>query len=311
MAVTLCVALGSPLLSTASRGLWSHTGGLLPSALAVALALWLPRLPRIGTLVALGSACAWAVLCRPTHLITGFAIAAYLVRYRPRDLLVFVLSGLTWAAAFAGYFLSTRGTPAPTYFLETDLAGSRIFEALAGHLVSPSRGLIVYCPWLLLCVLVALSRRAGADERGWLPVAMLACAAHLAVISRVNAWHGGSAYGPRLWTDLLPWFAVIASVALARLGLGGSQAAGPRAPAAARWLRWALVAALAWSCAVHGVGAFSQRSWNWNGIATSRSARFERAWDWRQAQFLSPWLAIPEEVDPQEIPRSTRPSRRE
>lgn len=297
MMVTLGVALGSPLLSTASRGLWSHTGGLLPAATAVAVALWLPRLPRPPATLALGSLCAWAMVCRPTFAVTAAAIGLYLLRRRPRNLVLFLGSGLAWATAFAAYFLSTRATLAPTYFFRTDLSGSRLSEALVGQLVSPSRGLLVYCPWLLLCFLLTVPRRVVVEDRIWLQACVGVGIAHWLLISRLNAWHAGSAYGPRLWTDLLPWFAVLASLAAAQLGFGRSEPAGKSKLGERMWVRLTLALAFVWSIAAHGVGAFSQRSWDWNGVAASREERYERAWNWRQAQFLSPWLSIPENLD--------------
>lgn len=299
MLITLGVALGSPLLSTASRGLWSHTGGLVPAATAVAVALWMPQLPRPAATLALGSLCAWAIVCRPTFVVTAVAIAFYLLRRRPRDLILCLVSALAWTTAFAAYFFSTRAELAPTYFLRTDLSGSRLSEAILGQLVSPSRGLIVYCPWVILCGLLALPRRIFAEDRIWLQACVGTGIAHWLLISRLNAWHAGSAYGPRLWTDLLPWFAILASLAAAQLGFGRSKSAGgSKLGEGERGLAYlTLAVAFAWSIAVHGVGAFSQRSWDWNGVAASRVERYDRAWDWRQAQFLSPWLSMPKDVD--------------
>src|SRR5262249_53343249 len=133
-------------------------------------------------------------------------------------LLVFtVLAGGLWAAALVlvsrAYFGSNLP---PTVYTAGTIDGKDVLNRFAWLMVSPSRGLLVFCPYLVVIgVLLAGCRRHLTDSGLLLPAA-LAVLTHTAVFAAYSGWHGGSSYGPRYFCDVLPWFALAAA-----MGVGG------------------------------------------------------------------------------------------
>ena len=154
--------------------------------------------------------------------------------------------------------------------------------ALAGNLVSPARGLFIFCPLVVLSVAGVVVRwRAGELTAFWKALAVIPIL-HWIVVSAFKHWWGGDSYGPRFFTDLMPIFAVLALPAvevLARWVAGwrhppskdGSVAhpvAEAGAGAATTPMRpWRgvvmglTVAALVWSVGVNAEGAILRSAW--------------------------------------------------
>jgi hypothetical protein len=118
-------------------------------------------------------------------------------------------------------------------------------------LLSPSRGLLVFSPFLVLAVPGAVRawRRPGWEVLRPLSVAV---ATVLLLDSFWFDWWGGWSYGPRRLTDLAPALTVLAAPAMAWAWDG----AGRRA---------LLLGAVAWSVALQALGAFAYDVDGWNG----------------------------------------------
>lgn len=79
-------------------------------------------------------------------------------------------------------------------------------------LISPYRGLWVFCPVLLLAVPGAIAMARSRWHRPWLVAGALAIASTLLLVSTFNGWHGGSATGPRYLITTLPFWIIIAAM---------------------------------------------------------------------------------------------------
>jgi hypothetical protein len=178
--------------------------------------------------------------------------------------------------------------------------------ALAGNLVSPARGLLIFCPLVVLSVAGVVVRwRAGELTAFWKALAVLPVL-HWIVISAFKHWWGGDSYGPRFFTDLVPVFVVLALPAVevlagwlapaaaetgpevetgAEVGAGVGPAGGG---ARLRWRR-ALVAltivALVWSVGVEAQGAILRSAWCWNNEPVDVDAHPSNLWNWSDPQF--------------------------
>jgi hypothetical protein len=103
------------------------------------------------------------------------------------------------------------GSAFETGYSATSHGFSQPFQiGLGGLLLSPSRGLLWYVPWVVLAVpgLVKLSRRDGA-------LALCCGGAILALLllhAPWSAWHGGWTFGPRFLVPSLPLLAVPAAL---------------------------------------------------------------------------------------------------
>jgi hypothetical protein len=150
----------------------------------------------------------------------------------------------------------------PAYFLPTRLepGDGHFFEALAGNLISPARGLLVYSPVLVL----AVARPATPEERLFAAVPVL----HWIVISTFPHWWGGDCYGARFFTDVLPYFAWFLAPVLAV----------PR--------RRVAIALAVLSVLIHFRGATAVATHQWNDGPPTVDQDPRRLWDWADPPFL-------------------------
>lgn len=264
--VATVTALGTAVLSTFSRGLWSQTWAVLLIAIAWFLAL------RRSSAVVVGSLLAWAYFTRPTSAIAAVAIVLFLaLERRRRDAIVASLAGAVWLVGFVVWSRASFGTSLPPYYQPTRLGRVSAVVALGGNLVSPSRGLVVFSPviaWAIVAGAIFLFR---ARRRSLGFAALVACLGHLALLSSFEHWWGGASYGPRLASDLVP-SAVVLAIWTLRAG-------------ASRLLPAALGAL---SMAMNVPGAVFESTWRWSEMGTSVEER--EMWSWSRAQFLAPFV---------------------
>lgn len=275
LAGTVAFGLGSPMWSTASRALWQH-GPMILFVLA-AMALLLRGQDRPASVKWAGAALAAAYLMRPAAAIPVLVFTAFVAwRHRaclPGYLACAAVVGLPWLA----FNWLTMGWILPPYYLVATGGDGPAADGLAGVLVSPGRGLFVYAPVLLLApwgfVLAWTTERACRP----LHLAFAACAlGGIAVVAQWPIWWGGHCYGPRLLSDVLPYFGFYAGYALHRMLHAGWA---PAASAAA------LIAA---SLAMNAPGALNGGTLRWNAVPDDVDRNPGRLWDWRSPPFLAP-----------------------
>ena len=232
---------------------------------------------------ALIGTCLFGVLFVRAHgVLSAAAIGAYLLLHHRRTLVFTVLAGGLWSAALVLLSLHHFGTPTPPSVYAPDtIDGRDVADRFFWLMLSPSRGLLVYCPYLAAFGVVLVAFRRHLTDTGLLLPAGLAVAAHTAVFSCYNGWHAGSSYGPRYFADVLPWF-VLASAVACR-GLLNSWAAGERRRVVLAVA--ALAIGFAWGGWVHGRGANSVKAWLWNERAKAVGQE-GAVKEWRHPQFL-------------------------
>ena len=197
--------MGTSLASTTSTALWSHDFAVLFAVIAIDAAVADRRdgAYRRWTIVAPALFLAYA--CRPTMaLLAPFLILFVAADNRRAALRAGLLLSLL-GGAFAAFSQHEFGQWLPDYYLPQRLGGDTFWLALYGNLASPSRGLLIYSPFILL---VWLCRPAAVRDfglgRAWLLIALGWPVAHLLVISRFPHWWAGASFGARLMTDALP-----------------------------------------------------------------------------------------------------------
>ena len=111
--VALASTLGTQVWSTASRGLWSHTWGLLLLGWVIVRLFSESKGMSPGKAVVLGSATAWLYCIRPTFLVSVVAIAVYCAfRWRRRSF-PFIASLSAWLLVFLGLSMALFGAFVP------------------------------------------------------------------------------------------------------------------------------------------------------------------------------------------------------
>lgn len=285
--LALAFAFGSALLSTCSRAVWSDTFGVLLLAGALCLVWGLPRTGRVPgrRWAAIASLLAWTVYCKPPYALSVVAVSLWVVWRHPRGLPAYALAGMAWAALFSGhskllwdhwlppyYSASTVGGATSGWTTEVDFLGG-----MTGVLFSPSRGLLIFNPWIVLAaVLVAVRWRHIAR-----PDLVALCIAGIAGQVVLHAfwpnWMGGYSFGARLMAGALPWTMFLCAETLA--GFPGGVL--PR-----RWAVGVVAVALA-GCALHLPGGWSWKAWHWNNrLGPTFDSAHAAVWDWRNPQFL-------------------------
>lgn len=291
-AIALAAGLATPLWSSAAQALWSHGAG----ALCLALAFLFDEededagAPRAAAAAARaagsGAAFALAAACRP--LLACFAAGAVVAMLaeprRRRRLPAFLGAALAVAAGMAAYNVSAFGSLAGgtarlespevhrmAHGVSSAWAGNPL-EGLAGVLVSPSRGLMVFMPIVFFAVVGAARAWRGRSAARWRLV--VPTTGFVLAWSSYAVWWGGHSYGPRYAADLALPLALLAAAALE----------APSVWRRSRASRAAVAAALAWSVGVQALGAFAYPRGEWNGRPADVDLAHERLWDWRDSQ---------------------------
>jgi hypothetical protein len=238
------LAFGTGTWSISSQQLWLHA----VAELLCALSLWLMAgEPRERRIVAAGACIALIGCNRPADaaLVAGLAVMA-LAWASPRQWWLLGAAGaipviltLSYNFVLFGHYLGGWGAAGVAY-----LRVSTIGEGLAGQLYSPTRGLFVFAPFLLLApvgIWVSLRQR-----RELIATVALTCGVvgHLLIYS-VTDWRAGWSYGPRYVLDAVPILIWLLAPALAQLHAAG---------------RAAFVVLVAFSIWVQYVGAFHYNS---------------------------------------------------
>jgi len=267
---TVGYAFGTTVWSISAQQIWMHG----PAQLFVALGAYLLLRGRGSTRA--GFALGFAALIRP---VEAFVAALGILRARRGGYaLRYVLWGFPAAAFLATYYVLAFGGPRQSY---AGLTWSLPPPGWLGLLVSPSRGLFVYSPFLVFGVAgFAMAWRARDESARTVRDLSLATFAIYATYALFDGWFGGWAYGPRYLGDALPLLTLGAAFAFDRGALRTIAS------------RVALAATLAWSVAINFAGAgwyyFFWNGYHWD-VTPSIDLTSYRVWDWSDPQW---WFVV-------------------
>ena len=125
-----------------------------------------------------------------------------------------------------------------------------MMHGLAGLLLSPSRGLLVFSPFLAMSLWGAVLAWRRAEFASLRPIT-LATVLLLAVESRWFDWWGGWGFGYRRIVDLVPMLVVLIAPTMGWVG-------------EASWRRVVFGAFVSWSVCVQVLGAYAYDLDGWN-----------------------------------------------
>ena len=282
--VAIGFGLGTGMWPTVSQTLWQHASAVWSAAAAIWLWTRKEDGPRGVVLFAvLGALLGWSLSARMQLLpMIGILSAGMLIRASRKERLACVAALLVPLAVFAVLNVRWFGHPlgALPQFEQPNLVIHRQWHTwqwpwpgIAGLLLSPSRGLIVFSP----IVLIALGARAAPRDRSILRWSAGAAAAQLLLYSSYSVWWGGHTYGPRYALDLLPALLPAAAIGAARV----AQATLP--------VRLLAAAGLAWSILTAATGAFCYPHDQWNTDPVSVDRVHERLWELDDSQIFRCW----------------------
>ena len=290
--VALSGVLGTQVWSTASRGLWSHTWGTLLLGCVVLTLVTQEKGNRPLNPILLATLLSWTYFVRPTNSVSILAITVYILIFHRTLFIRYAGTGAAWFAAFVAYSLHNFGQIVPRYYRGYPLRLGSFWTAVAGNLISPSRGLFVFVPVLMFVIYLLARYWRKLPLPRLVVLALAAAAGHLVLVSCVDAWWAGHSYGPRYLTDMVPWFVLLGILGVtAMLDSHGE----PRTQSRSFGFRIELVVAgilLLLSVLIHGHGAFSHAARMWNVKPVDVDQQPARVWDWRRPQFLAGLLPV-------------------
>lgn len=269
LAAALVFTLGTAAFST-SQALWQHPVALLFLALALSAmeratgGINVDGADARGRDAFLAGACLALAAAARTAAIPMIAVLfVFLLRRVSGQRLRAVLGALGPALAVALFNTALFGAP----WRFGPATSGRFFaefpSSLAGLLISPARGLLIFTPVALVAAMGL--QRAGRTS----PFARALAAAavtHLFFVSLWNEWHGGESFGPRLLADVLPALFYFLPEGLALWPKAGALLA-------------------AWSILAQAVGGWTY-DYRWERLY-QRGADFKAAlWDWRDAPLI-------------------------
>ena len=281
----LAAGLSTPLWSSASQAFGSHA----PAACFLALALlWIidSRLTPSRAVIA-GVAFGLAVACRPVLAVfpVGAFLGLLLVAGDHRRSLwlaagcavVLVALGIYHLASFGALLggqasLESAWVHQQTHRVDGAWSGNP-FVGLAGILISPSRGILIFAP---IVWLVWPAARGAWTNDPFLRWALIVPSLLFVLIwSKYAVWWGGHSYGPRYAADLV--VPVVAIIACGWRRLLSTRTRGATVVA---------VAALVWSIVAQAIGVFCHPNGDWNGSPVDVDHAHARLWDWGDSQMV-------------------------
>ncbi len=285
---------GTPLVTALMTAYWSHNAALLCAVAALILSLYSENrfLKNHGVTVdlSIGFLAGLAYISRPTMALFCILMPAWALRNGWRRA-VTVSAGL--ALSIGGlmlYSLVEYNQLLPPYYAGGRLGGAETFlVAVAGNLISPSRGILIHAPLVGIIVLAGLWRL----YRQSLSALGIGClmwyALHLAGVSLFPHWWAGWSYGARIQADVMPALFLLAVVLLPcridMLRVKGFLVALP------------LCVLMAWGIWVH----------TYQGVLNSTTAKWSKVpdidqyphllWSWKYPQFLASQEQIDNRLD--------------
>jgi hypothetical protein len=281
LAITVVTMLGSTLISTLSTALWNLGFAVLFVSLALGLvARYDSGRSRTVHPYYLGLFLFAAYLTRPSTVFFILIVLIYLAVKDSRSLLRAGAVSLILLILYLVFSRVTYGSWLSSYYSAGSwLNLSGYLPALYGVLLSPSRGILIYSPFLLLVVggILLYARRGQQRLLFWL--CALWVGLQILSVSATRMWWGGYSYGPRLLTDAIPGLVLMSAVLW--------QALAPRLSKGQRRLLFVvyfflgLIALLINSY----VGLFNVKTPLWNAYP-SIDQYTEYLYDWDYPQFL-------------------------
>jgi len=270
----------SPVMSTLATALWNT--GLQTIVLCLALVVLRGGLggpQTVGAQLVLGGLVGCAFLLRPTTAFFGLAVLIFESRIQWKRRLAVVFMGL--AGVVVVWFLPMSDGVRDYYSVGKLEHVTPLLTGLYGTLLSPSRGLFVFSPFLLVVVLLIVWHWRRVVSGPLCRVLVCWIGLHVLAVSIRRFWWGGHCFGPRLLTELIPGFLVLATLVW------------PTVPQRARrWTACLFLALALPAIVVHsGVGLWNEATKRWN-VDPNVDQHHELLWSWRWPQILASDTAI-------------------
>ena len=262
--------------STSSRALWQHGPSVLMLSIALYYLLTVKNHKKYLHYIAIPLALSFII--RPTNAIPIFFISFYVfINYRS-SFTKYLLVAAPFSILYFAYNLTIYDQLLANYSQPNRVFQfEKFFEALAGNIISPARGLLVFSPILILAF-YGLVRYFPKKLNSMNFLVMIIMLSHWFLISSFPHWYGGHSYGSRLFTDMLPFimhFIVLAYQKISSMTKNKQLL-----------IQLLLSPLLLFSFYVHYKGSHEIAVHLWNSKPTKIQEDTSRLWEWSDMQMF-------------------------
>ena len=310
--ITLIYGFATAAFCTSSQALWQHAPSQFLLSLTVYFLVRGEENPRFAALAALPLS--FSVLVRTTNLVFIIPVLFYIIWRKRPQLPGFILMLLPGAIITAWYNQVAYGAfyrfplTAPKYLLPAsefsaynEFGGfwkTPFLTGFGGNLISPSRGLFITSPILLVAIFgvaVLIWKRKDVEKSLFsLGICFfIAFLAQLLLISKKTDWTGGLSFGNRLLLDTLPFLVFLLIPSLEYYGRLGKTVGKAFAKAA-----FIVLLCLSLLVQIEGIISYDRGSWDLQGPLE------QLAWNAKDNQFFF-YLKRPRPVVPPLIKQVT------
>ncbi len=268
--LSLVYAFGTCVWSVTSRGMWQHGASLL----FLSITLFLVARDSPSTVPLSGVFLSLAVLNRPSNAVIAIPLIVYVLLHRRPCFAAFTLLSLVPVLPHMLYTSVYLGSPLAVGYHNPfpHVANFRgnMAAGLAGLLLSPSRGLLVFGPIFVFSIVgAAVSLRQG-RKYPLAPYLATGVVLLITLFSKWSTWWAGHAFGYRYLIETLPALMFFLAIAWDR---HTSRRASRRV---------AFFACLAWSVYVNFLGAMIYPT----GFNENVDLETARLWDVRDSELI-------------------------
>jgi hypothetical protein len=289
-------ALATNTWTTSSQALWQQGMAELILSLLIYLVVINEKNRLDRRIIFMGVLSGLFIFNRPSDSLLLLPLLIYVAGLSAKEIFCYagpmLCSGLPFLVYNVHYFKNVFGGYGG--LLSEFTLSPTVFSNLSGLLLSPSRGLLVYSPILILS-LFGYGRIAEIKSeklRRFFYIAGFSILLQIGVYSCFRVWWGGYCYGPRFMVSILPFLMTYVGIYFNDMRTFGDMRRRDL-------LRLSLIAILLiWSIFVQAIGAFCYPNGNWDGAPQSVDQCPERLWNWNDTQIGRSFHSGPMIVNP-------------
>jgi len=275
--ITLIFGFCTAAWSTASRALWQHGPSMLTLTITLYLLLKAKEKPRSAIWAALPLAFSYVI--RPTDFIPVLFLSLFVFTNYRKYFIRFVFVALLVAIPFFIYNFNLYGALLTPYYMgQYQGHSSNYLLSVFGNLFSPARGLFIFSPILLFSILGMGFKIKNGSFKSLDFFLVLIIISHLLFFSLMRVWWAGWSFGPRYFTDIIPFFIYFL--------VGAFEWLNTKTTSQKLVYRIILIPLIAISFYINYRGATHYSTFEWNATPNNIDEHTERLWQWHDLQFL-------------------------
>ncbi len=211
---------GSVIFSTLGSAFWSLNYTTIFNLAVVVILVYKSHFIKddshqVSIGVLLGLLLFLSFFCRVSSVAIIVTTLAFLALTDFKQAVITGLTALFCLGLFVWWSLVEYGLILPPYYglSRLDDAPVAMWVGILGNLFSPSRGIYVFMPWLILPTVLALTRPQLWKNKlflygfAWFVIQLI-------IVGRAVIWWGGGSYGPRLLVEAMPAILLIVLITL-------------------------------------------------------------------------------------------------